>query len=120
MSSPAIAAYRQALRATRIAFRQDTRMVSAARTQIKDGFLKNRLLGEPEATEEVKKLNDVSRFLVENIVQGERQELENGKDRYLLHFHEKTELGDNESIKQSKANMGLLAGAKAVKRCSDK
>ncbi|ABN64330.1 predicted protein [Scheffersomyces stipitis CBS 6054] len=114
--SAAKSAYRNALRATRIAFRQDVPVLSSARLQIKDGFTKNReLKDEAEISEAISKLNEVSKFLVQNIVQGEKQE--DGK--YFLNFHEKTELGDNETIRQgNKANLGSLAGAK-VKKCSD-
>lgn len=111
----AINAYRNALRATRVAFKNDLPVLTAARTQIKQGFIDNKNLADQEQQKEaIDKMNEVSQFLVKNIVQGERQE----DDKYFLKFHDRTELGDNETIKQSKAEMGSLAGAK-VKRCSD-
>lgn len=65
------------------------------------------------ADEDIDKLNEVSKFLVQNIVQGEKQ----GDGKYFLKFHDKTELGDNETIKQNnRVNMGSLAGSKAKKR----
>lgn len=111
----ALGAYRQALRATRVAFKTDLPVLTAARTQIKQGFLDNKnITDQDEQQEAVDKMNEVSKFLIKNIVQGEKKD--DGK--YFLNFHERTELGDNESIKQSKAEMGSLAGAKA-KKCSD-
>ncbi|ODV81473.1 mitochondrial zinc maintenance protein 1, mitochondrial, partial [Suhomyces tanzawaensis NRRL Y-17324] len=118
MSTAAISAYRQALRATRLAFQNDIPVLSAARTQIRQGFDNHRSLQEQEQIdEEIKKMNEISTFLVKNIVQGEKR-VEGNKDRYYLKFHDKTELGDNETIKQAgRANMGSLAGVKA-KKCS--
>jgi len=112
----ALQAYRNALRATRVAFNGDQVVLHAARTRVREGFESNRALSdEAEITKAVTELNEVARFLVKNIVQGEQE-----KDgRYFLKFHDKTELGSNESIKQSnRANMGSLAGVKA-RKCSD-
>lgn len=111
----ALGAYRNALRATRVAFKTDLPVLMAARTQIKQGFVDNKDLADQEQQHEaIDKMNEVSQFLIKNIVQGEKQE----GDKYFLNFHERTELGDNETIKQSKAEMGSLAGAR-VKKCSD-
>ncbi|KAK6460163.1 mitochondrial zinc maintenance protein 1, mitochondrial [Scheffersomyces coipomensis] len=111
-------AYRNALRATKIAFRQDIPVLTESRLQIKQGFKQHQSLTNIEQIEqEITKINDISKFLIQNIVQGEKQD--DGK--YYLNFHEKTELGDNETIKQgNKDNMGSLAGAKGskVKKCS--
>ncbi|KAK6200515.1 mitochondrial zinc maintenance protein 1, mitochondrial [Scheffersomyces amazonensis] len=119
-SASAKSAYRNALRATRIAFRQDIPILQGARLQIKQGFEKHRNLDSlDKIEEEITKLNEVSQFLIKNIVQGEKQ----SDGKYFLNFHEKTELGDNETIKQGgKSNLGSLAGAKGskVKKCSDK
>lgn len=114
--SVALSAYRTALRATGVAFRGDTTVLNAARLKIKQGFEENRELSDAgKIDEEIQKLNEVSSFLIKNIVQGE---LKDG-EKYHLKFHSRTELGDNESIKQNnRANLGSLAGAK-VKKCSD-
>lgn len=110
-------AYRTALRATQIAFKQDLPVLRAARLQIKDGMIKNKDLPEAQANEEIEKLNEISKFLVKNIVQGK---MTDGK--YFLNFHEQTELGDNETIKQGKKHdeMGSLVGKKgsSIKKCS--
>lgn len=119
MRSPALQAYRAALRATRTAFNGDDVVLGSARAKIREGFELNRNLADQEAvTKAVDDLNEVAKFLVKNIVQGEKQP----NDRYYLKFHDKTELGSNETIKQSNTeNMGLLAGVKATRRkCSDK
>jgi len=106
----ALSAYRNALRATRIAFANDIPVLAGARSQIKQGFLDSKdLTDSNQIDEQITHLNDVSKFLVKNIVQGERQ----ADGKYFLNFHEKTELGDNESIKQHK--LGSLSG----KKCSD-
>lgn len=113
----ALKAYRYALRSTRVAFQGDPEVLYASRNKIKSGFKENEKLNDTEKiNEEIKKLNEVSSFLVKNIVQGEIDE----EGRYMLKFHDKTELGDNETIKQNnKANLGSLAGAK-IKKCSDR
>lgn len=98
-----------------MAFNGDNFVLKSARAKIREGLLSNRDLADKmEVEKKVAELNEVAQFLVKNIVQGEKEE---GKDRYLLKIHDKTELGSNETIKQSKANLGSLAGAK-VKRCS--
>lgn len=113
--SLALSAFRDALRATHVAFKGDPEVLHAARLQIREGYRKHGNLKEEDARSEITKLNEVSQFLIKNIVQGSRDEKDG---RYFLNFHDKTELGDNETIKQSnRANMGSLAGAK-VKKCS--
>lgn len=112
----ALQAYRTTLRATRIAFNGDEVVLKAARAKVRDGFESNRGLSDQvEIEKAVTELNEVAHFLIKNIVQGEQE-----KDgRYFLKFHDKTELGSNESIKQNNlANMGSLAGVKA-RKCSD-
>ncbi|RCK67747.1 Mitochondrial zinc maintenance protein 1, mitochondrial [Candida viswanathii] len=116
--SATLSAYRNALRATRVAFRGDLPILHAARTKIKENIIDKAQLQDPTEIEEaVKQLNEVSKFLISNIVQGQKQQ--DGK--YFLNFHEKTELGDNETIKQGKKEMGSLAGKKgsSIKSCRD-
>ncbi|CAK7913318.1 mitochondrial zinc maintenance protein 1, mitochondrial [[Candida] anglica] len=114
--SAALSAYRTALRATRVAFKNDAEVLLASRAKIKQGFFEDLEQGSQTVQEKIDNLNSVSKFLVQNIVQGEKKE----DGQYFLNIHDKTELGDNETIKQKKADMGSLAGAKATKRCSDK
>lgn len=114
MTKPALQAYRAALRATKVAFNGDAFVLGTSRSKIREGFELNKNLGKTEEIDKaVTELNDVAKFLVKNIVQGEKRE----DDRYFLKFHDQTELGSNETIKQNnRANMGSLAGAKLVKR----
>lgn len=105
-----IQAYRSALRATKLAFRNDVTVLESARAKIKEGILEHKDLVGDAMNVEINKLNEVSKFLTMNIVQGQLQE----DGRYYLNFHDKTELGDNETIKQGKKHddMGSLAGKK--------
>lgn len=115
-NNKAIAGYKAALRATRIAFRNDDHVLKSARDKIRAGFEENRHLQNSEkVNEELDKLAEVSKFLVRNIVQAVRQD---DSDKYLLNFHDQIELGDNDTIKKnSRVDLGSLAGAK-VKKCS--
>lgn len=107
-------AYKNALRATHVAFKGDTRVLDASRARIKQEIFNHKDLSGEKLEEEINKLEEVSKFLIGNIVQGQRQD--DGK--YFLNFHQNTELGDNETIKQGKkADLGSLEGSK-VKKCS--
>lgn len=112
---PAIHAYRGVLRAIRLAFHGDLEVLMAAKQRVREGFEENRnITDKAQQDEHVKNLNDVSKLLTQNIVQGQRKE----DGRYYLNFHDKIELGDNETIKQgNRANLGSLAGKKA-QNCS--
>lgn len=116
MTKSALLVYRAALRATRVAFNGDSKILTASRLKIREGYDQNRnLTDKEEINKAITDLDEVAKFLVKNIVQAEEKE----KDKYFLHFHKDTELGDNATIKQNnRANMGSLAGAK-VRRCSD-
>lgn len=115
MNNPTLRAYKTALRATSKAFQGDRPILEAARLKIKQGILENQLVKQPELEEQINNLNEISLFLTKNIVQGEEQK--DGK--YFLKFHSDIELGDNDTIKQSKEDMGSLAGKKgsAIKKC---
>ncbi|KAI5967268.1 MZM1 [Candida margitis] len=120
MSTTAKGAYKTALKSINTAFKSDTPLLAAAKQQIKQQIYANQhLTDKTELDEAITKLNEVSKFILQNIVQGQLQ-----KDgRYFLNFHEKTELGDNETIKQKKSEMGSLSGAKGsrirAKKCSE-
>ncbi|ODV83569.1 hypothetical protein CANARDRAFT_185053, partial [[Candida] arabinofermentans NRRL YB-2248] len=88
--------YREALRATHLAFRNDLQTLSAARSTIKN---KMKLKVDPEQPEwdlnqRLLHLDGVSTFLKRNIV----QEMEVVEDRWFLNIHNETELGDNDTI----------------------
>lgn len=114
------AAYKQALKSINTAFKNDTPILTAAKQQIRQQIFANRFITDKtELNDAITKLNEVSKFLLQNIVQGELKD----DGRYFLKFHEKTELGDNETIKQSKSEMGSLSGAKGsrirAKKCGE-
>ncbi|ODV58230.1 Mzm1p [Ascoidea rubescens DSM 1968] len=109
-------AYRNALRATRIAFNQDTATLAASREQIRNGF---RNPDTSKAVEErIKHIEEISRFLRRNVVQGKLEDPENAPTKYKLNIHEETELGDNDSVKKAKKilmdkNQGCCGGSSA-------
>lgn len=72
----ALAAYRQILRATRIAFHEDYSVLHAARTQARKGFDKQSSLdpASQEATKAIEHAEGVARILRHNVVQGVRGE----------------------------------------------
>jgi complex III assembly factor LYRM7 len=73
--------------------------LNASREQIRQGFY------QPDESKSVdariKHLEDVSKFLLSNIVQAKKNET----GKYRLNIHEHTELGDNESVKKAKATL---------------
>ncbi|KAI1327048.1 mitochondrial zinc maintenance protein 1, mitochondrial [Xylariaceae sp. FL0255] len=87
------AAYRDLFRAVRITFRGDERMLTAAKTRIRDGFRANSTLTENSSA--LDEARGVAAFLRQNLVQGKKI----GDDRYQLNIHEDTERGDNDTIK---------------------
>lgn len=118
MKNPALQAYRNSLKATFLAFKGDAEVLNASRLKIKQGILENKSLQGDKCEEEINKLQEINKFLSQNLVQGQRQQ--NGK--YYLNFHSGIELGDNETIKQGNKNMGSLkgTGSSSIKKCSDK
>ncbi|MCJ1308781.1 Mitochondrial zinc maintenance protein 1, mitochondrial [Agyrium rufum] len=72
----ATAAYRQILRATRIAFRDDHRMLISARHQVRSTFQLDRDLppSSAEVSEKIAHAQDVAKILRQNVVQGKRAE----------------------------------------------
>lgn len=71
----ALQAYRHLLRATRIAFQGDERMLSAARQQARAGFRENAALPptDPAVAPAVQHAREVAAFLRSNVVQGKRE-----------------------------------------------
>lgn len=98
----ALTAYRNALRATRIAFTDDLVVLQTSRQKIKDEMKLNNSPSNPllKVEERIELLNQISEFLKHNIVQGVKTgKLDDGKDKYTLNIHKETELGDNDEIK---------------------
>ncbi|AQZ09367.1 MZM1 (YDR493W) [Zygosaccharomyces parabailii] len=102
----ALDAYRHGLRATRVAFNGDTRVLLAARAKMREGMLNP---PNPELTPEqqVQHLEDVALFLRRNLVQGTK---EGDEEKYHLNIHKETELGDNETIKETKKTLASRGG----------
>ncbi|EJS42187.1 fmp36p [Saccharomyces arboricola H-6] len=115
----ALNAYRHGLRATRIAFQNDTEVLSAARAKMRSGMVNP---PNPKLTEEeqIKHLEDVAVFLKRNLVQGKKVNDGNKKEpRYHLNIHKDTELGDNETTADPTARVKTNLKARPFK-CSDK
>ncbi|KAM7201936.1 hypothetical protein V8F20_004644 [Naviculisporaceae sp. PSN 640] len=89
-------AYRHLMRAARIAFEGDSRVLNAARESIRNGFRENASLppSDPAVAPAIQKAEELASFLKSNVVQGKRE-----GDTYKLRIHEHTERGDNDSIK---------------------
>ncbi|KAG7291942.1 Mitochondrial zinc maintenance protein 1, mitochondrial [Staphylotrichum longicolle] len=112
----AIQAYRHLLRAARIAFEGDARVLDAARQQIRLGFRDRASLpaSDPSIAPAIQHAEEVASFLKTNVVQGKREA--STSSTYKLRIHEHTERGDNESIKQGNKN----ANMDGVKCCSER
>ncbi|KAI1114101.1 hypothetical protein F5Y14DRAFT_190834 [Nemania sp. NC0429] len=109
--STALPAYRNLLRAARIAFQGDVAMLTAARSSIREGFRANAALEptSPEFPAAVKHAEEVATILRQNVVQGKR---EGDGDLYKLRIHEETERGDNDSVKFAGTTLSTGGGNK--------
>ncbi|KAL2016970.1 hypothetical protein VTK56DRAFT_2804 [Thermocarpiscus australiensis] len=109
----AVQAYRNLLRAARIAFEGDTRVLDAARQQIRQAFRDTATLpaSDPSIQSAIRHAEEVATFLKTNLVQGRRE-----GDTYKLRIHEHTERGDNDSIKLASKNTKV----EGQKCCSDR
>lgn len=83
MATPA---YRNLLRAARIAFQGDDRVLTAARQQIRSGFREKASLPSthPSVTPSVQYANEVAEFLKANVVQGKKEEGVDGETYSML------------------------------------
>ncbi|GAB0137843.1 hypothetical protein EsDP_00006096 [Epichloe bromicola] len=104
----ALAAYRNLLRAARIAFQGDAPVLAAAQQQIRQEFGQkaNMSSSEPMVQDAIQRAQEVAHFLKANVVQGKKMDGE--ENMYQLRIHEHTERGDNDSIKV--AGQGTLGG----------
>ncbi|KAK7702167.1 Mitochondrial zinc maintenance protein 1, mitochondrial [Diaporthe eres] len=93
----ALQAYRSLLRATRLTFQGDERLLTNARDQIRAGFREKATLSpsDPAVAPAVAHAQEVAAMLRENVVQGRNE----GDGRYKLRIHEHTERGDNDTVK---------------------
>ncbi|KAH8689913.1 mitochondrial zinc maintenance protein 1, mitochondrial [Talaromyces proteolyticus] len=93
----ALSAYRQVLRATRIAFRDDFTILTAARTEARKQFDAHKRTGV-DTPMQIQHAVEAASILRHNIVQGARDaEDQNGK--WELRIHDEIERGDNDSVK---------------------
>ncbi|KAI9833715.1 MAG: Mitochondrial zinc maintenance protein 1, mitochondrial [Phylliscum demangeonii] len=92
----ALAAYRHVLRAARLAFEGDQRVLSAARHEARARFETGRSLSSDsdEAKHHIGHAEEVARILTHNLVQGRQAQV--GTQAYKLRIHELTERGDND------------------------
>ncbi|KAH6628202.1 hypothetical protein F5144DRAFT_492657 [Chaetomium tenue] len=110
----ALTAYRQLMRAARIAFEGDVRTLDAAKQSIRQGFRDKASLSpsDPSIQPAIQHAQEVASFLKANLVQGKREE----GGTYKLRIHEHTERGDNDSIKMGNNNTKM----DGVKCCSER
>ncbi|CAM1501552.1 Fc.00g035360.m01.CDS01 [Cosmosporella sp. VM-42] len=104
----ALVAYRNLMRAARIAFQGDAPILSAAQAQIRNEFRQNALLNpsDESVSAGIQHAEAVAKVLRENVVQGQKTQAD--EESYKLRIHEYTERGDNESIKT--ASTGSVGG----------
>ncbi|KAK5169632.1 Mitochondrial zinc maintenance protein 1, mitochondrial [Saxophila tyrrhenica] len=102
--------YRHLLRATRLAFGDDTPTLLASRAQARASFLSNAALepGDTEATTAIEHAQGVTKILREHVVQGRNV----GGEQYRLRIHEHTQKLNNE---QAKLGKGTTKGFKEIK-----
>ncbi|KAL2832494.1 hypothetical protein BDW59DRAFT_157316 [Aspergillus cavernicola] len=93
----ALSAYRQILRATRIAFQNDSRVLLAARQEARQNFEQHRRLGI-DTPMQINHAIEVADILRHNIVQGSRA-AEDESAKWQLNIHDDIERGDNDSVK---------------------
>lgn len=130
----ALQAYRSLLRATRLTFQGDERLLAGARDQIRTGFREKASLSpsDPAVAPAVEHAQQVAAMLRENVVQGKNE----GDGRYSkspwapslvmgdlgskpcadanclteLRIHEHTERGDNDTIKTAAGQTVKVGG----------
>ncbi|KAL4902722.1 mitochondrial zinc maintenance protein 1, mitochondrial [Aspergillus multicolor] len=93
----ALSAYRQILRATRIAFQNDTRVLFASRKEARTQFETHRRFGI-DTPMQINHAIEVASILRHNIVQGAR-DAKDEDAKWELRIHDEIERGDNDSVK---------------------
>ena len=99
-TTTALHAYRHLLRATKLAFANDTALLHASRDQARATFLKNKVLAaqSAEAEAQIRHAEEVARVLRRNVVQGRKVD----DQRWRLDLRGEIERGDNSSVKQGR------------------
>ncbi|EAW13429.1 LYR motif-containing protein [Aspergillus clavatus NRRL 1] len=98
-------AYRQILRATRVAFQNDFRVLIAARQEARQQFDKHRREGI-DTPMQINHAKEVADILRHNIVQGVRDGSDEAS-KWELRIHDDIERGDNDSIKIGGKNVKI-------------
>lgn len=101
-------AYRQLLRATRVAFRDDLRVLVASRQEARRNFDSHRRLGI-DTPMRINHAVEVANLLKHNLVQGVRESNEEDAN-WELRIHEDIERGDNDTIKMGGQNVKASVG----------
>lgn len=96
-------AYRQLLRATRVAFRDDIRVLIASRKEARRNFDAHRRLAV-DTPMQINHAIEVANLLRHNLVQGVREQGDEDA-KWELRIHEEIERGDNDSIKVAGKNV---------------
>ncbi|KAJ5151686.1 Mitochondrial zinc maintenance protein 1 [Penicillium capsulatum] len=104
-SVSALSAYRQLLRATRLAFRDDFRVLLAARQEARKNFDENRRVGVDTGMK-INHAVEVANLLRHNLVQGAREQ-DNESAKWELRIHDEIERGDNDTIKVGDKNVKI-------------
>ncbi|PLB50657.1 hypothetical protein P170DRAFT_405989 [Aspergillus steynii IBT 23096] len=97
MAVSARSAYRQILRATRVAFQNDTRVMLAARQEARRNFDDHPRVGI-DTPMKINHAVEVANILKHNLVQGSRS-AEDDAAKWELNIHDDIERGDNDSVK---------------------
>ncbi|KAG2188146.1 hypothetical protein INT44_000897 [Umbelopsis vinacea] len=114
----ALGAYRNLLKAQKQTFGADLVALNAARAKTYVEFNNSKNETDPAVVDEkIKLANQVASILKSNIVQGVRKEEETDTDIYKLKFHPGIELGDNDSIRNSKGSLRKSKKQKASGGC---
>ncbi|CCD22869.1 Mzm1p NDAI_0A07150 [Naumovozyma dairenensis CBS 421] len=111
LKTRALRAYRHGLRATKIAFNNDTRMLVASRVQMREAMRNSstKNSNETEIQHEIKHLEEVAILLKRNVVQGVK-ETTVADSKYHLNIHKDIELGDNDTLKKASKRNSLTSG----------
>ncbi|GAB7346559.1 hypothetical protein MBLNU457_5235t2 [Dothideomycetes sp. NU457] len=107
--------YRLLLRKIGKTFKEDEQTLVQAKLYARDGFNKyrhERYAGTIEAVQGIEHAKGVAQILEENVVQGSKLKGD-ANAPYKLNIHERTERGDNESVKQFRGSQKSFKSMKA-------
>ncbi|EKV06792.1 Mitochondrial zinc maintenance protein 1, mitochondrial [Penicillium digitatum] len=96
-AAAAKSAYRQILRSSQVAFRNDLPVLTAARQKARHDFEKNRRPAVDTGMQ-INNAIEIANILRHNIIQGSREQGDEAA-KWELNIHDQIERGDNDSIK---------------------